>query len=239
MKSGVRRAVSAAAVVAALGGTTGCWAISGGGDAGKPAKSATPAASAKSAAPKALTAAELDKAVLAAGDVRGYKVEKPAKADLPPALSVPANPASCQPLADMFMFSTQPAAKARVVRTLLGTDQFDPRVTSLALLAHDAADAAKVMRDVRTASQNCTAYEHADYKYSGVKARPAPDAGDEAVSYDVRGVIDGDRIPMTFTVVRSGSTVVAFYTMNMLDPKKTDVPAAIVDAQIAKLEKTG
>ncbi|MFE5024910.1 hypothetical protein ACFRAO_16605 [Streptomyces sp. NPDC056656] len=244
MKSGVRRAVAAAAVVAALGVTTACGGSSETtDDAKKPAK---PAASEKTTAPakpaeegaKALTAAELEKAVVATGDVKGYKVEKVGKGDLPPTESVAAKPASCQPLADMFMFSTRPTAKDRVVRTLMATDELDPKVTSLALLAHDGADAAKVMKDLRTASKSCTAYEHVDYKYSGVKERPAPDAGDEAVSYDVKGVIDGDKVPMTFTVVRSGSTVVAFYTMNMLDASKTDVPQVIVDAQLAKLEKT-
>jgi hypothetical protein len=236
--------VAAAAVVAALGVTTACGGSSETtDDARKPAK---PAASEKTTAPakpaeegaKALTAAELEKAVVATGDVKGYKVEKVGKDDLPPNGSVDAKPASCQPLADMFMFSTRPTAKDRVVRTLMATDELDPKVTSLALLAHDGADAAKVMKDVRTASKTCTAYEHVDYKYSGVKERPAPDAGDEAVSYDVKGVIDGDKVPMTFTVVRSGSTVVAFYTMNMLDASKTDVPKVIVDAQLAKLEKT-
>ncbi|MFG3367889.1 hypothetical protein ACIPWY_28600 [Streptomyces sp. NPDC090032] len=240
MKSGVRRAVAAAAVVAALGVTTACGGSSGSGDAEKPAgsqKSAAPAKPAEEGA-KALTAAELEKAVVATGDVKGYKVEKVGKNDLPPTVSVAAKPASCQPLADMFMFSTRPTAKDRVVRTLMATDELDPKVTSLALLAHDGADAAEVMKDLRTASKNCTAYEHVDYKYSGVKERPAPDAGDEAVSYDVKGVIDGDKVPMTFTVVRSGSTVVAFYTMNMLDSSKTDVPQVIVDAQLAKLAKT-
>ncbi|MGW1948474.1 hypothetical protein ACWCRC_29670 [Streptomyces sp. NPDC001940] len=242
MNSGVRRAVAAAAVVAALGVTTACGGSSETtDDAKKPAASEKTSAPAKKPAEegaKALTAAELEKAVVATGDVKGYKVEKVGKSDLPPTESVPAKPAACQPLADMFMFSTQPTAKDRVVRTLMATDELDPKVTSLALLAHDAADAAEVMQGLRTASKNCTAYEHVDYKYSGVKERPAPDAGDEAVSYDVKGVIDGDKVPMTFTVVRSGSTVVAFYTMNMLDSSKTDVPQVIVDSQLAKLEKT-
>ncbi|MFE4673097.1 hypothetical protein [Streptomyces sp. NPDC056723] len=240
MNSGVRRAVAAAAVVAALGVTTACGGSSETDDAKKPAASEKTSAPAKPAeeGAKTLTAAELEKAVVATGDVKGYKVEKVGKSDLPPAESVPAKPAACQPLADMFMFSTQPTAKDRVVRTLMATDELDPKVTSLALLAHDSADAAEVMKGLRTASKNCTAYEHVDYKYSGVKERPAPDAGDEAVSYDVKGVIDGDKVPMTFTVVRSGSTVVAFYTMNMLDSSKTEVPQVIVAAQLAKLGKT-
>jgi len=239
VKSGVRRSVAAAAAVVALGAATACGGSSE-GDGAKPAASKKSTAPAKPTADgaAALTAAQLEEAVVATGDVKGYKVEKVGKNDLPPTESVPADPASCQPLADMFMFSTSPVPKKRVVRTLLATNELDPKVTSLALLAHDGADAAKVMKDLRTASKSCTAYEHTDYKYSGVKERPAPDAGDEAVSYDVKGVIDGDKIPMTFVVVRSGSTVVAFYTMNVLDASKTDVPSAIVDAQLAKLEKT-
>lgn len=50
--------------------------------------------------------------------------------------------------------------------------------------------------------------------------------------------IDGDKIPVTYTVVRSGSTLAVFYAMNALGGKAPEVPAAVMEAQVTKLEKT-
>ncbi|OAH16248.1 hypothetical protein [Streptomyces jeddahensis] len=238
MKSAAKRALVAASVVAALGMTAACGGNSGASEAKASPKESSQGkeTAAAEAGAKALTAAQLEKAVVTSTDLKGYKIEKMSGADMPSDI-VPADPAECQPLADMFMFTTQPKAKARTGRTLSGPDELDATVTSLALLAHEQADAEKVMAGLRTATEKCTDYEHADYKYSGVKALDAPDAGDEAVSYKVTGDIDGDTLAMGFTVVRSGSTLVAFYAMNMLDPKKAEVPAKVVEAQVAKLEK--
>ncbi|MGW1027127.1 hypothetical protein ACWD4J_26115 [Streptomyces sp. NPDC002577] len=238
MKSAAKRALVAVSVVAALGLTAACGGNGGDGEAkASPKKtSQNKETAAAEAGVKALTAAQLEKAVVTSADIKDYKIEKMSAADMPSDI-VPADPAECQPLADMFMFTTQPKAQARTGRTLSNVDATDATVTSFALLAHEQADAEKVMAGLRTATEKCTSYEHADYKYSGVQALDAPDAGDEAVSYKVTGKIDGDTVPMAFTVVRSGSTIAAFYAMNMLDAKKTEVPAKVVDAQVAKLEK--
>jgi hypothetical protein len=238
VKSAAQRALLAASVVAALGLTAACGGNGGGDDAKASSKetSQSKETAAAEAGAKALTAAQLDKAVVTSAELKGYKIDKMSGADMPSEI-VPADPAECQPLADMFMFSTQPKAQARIGRTLTGPDELDATVTSLALLAHEQADAEKIMAGLRTAAEKCTGYEHADYKYSGVKVLDAPDAGDEAVAYKVTGDIDGDTVPMAFTVVRSGPTVVAFYAMNMLDADKTKVPAEVIDAQLAKLEK--
>ncbi|MER5179567.1 hypothetical protein ABT009_14555 [Streptomyces sp. NPDC002896] len=238
MKSAAQRALVAASVVAALGLTAACGGSGGEGGAKASPKETSQGkeSAAAEAGAKALTAAQLEKAVVAGADLKGYKIEKMSAADMPSEI-VPADPAECQPLADMFMFTTQPKSQARTGRTLTHVNELDATVTSLALLAHEQADAEKVMAGLRTATEKCTGYEHADYKYSGVQALDAPDAGDEAVSYKVTGDIDGDTVPMAFTVVRSGSTVAAFYAMNMLDGKKTEVPAEVVEAQVAKLEK--
>ncbi|MCF3122972.1 hypothetical protein IPZ68_25200 [Streptomyces arenae] len=239
VKSTVSRAVVAASVTVALGLTAACG---GSGDDGKkasdPAKSAQEDGGSKPAAkkPSVPTVADLEKAVVAKGDLKGYKVEKMSAADMP-SETYPADPAACQPFADMFMFASQPAAKARVGRTLTGPDALDATVVSLALLAHEEDDAKKVMGDLRTATKKCTAYEHAGSKYRDVAALPAPKAGDEAVSYKVVGLIEGQKTPMSFTVVRTGTTLAAFYSINLLEPKKFGVPTKIVDTQVEKAEK--
>lgn len=251
VKARVSRIALAVSVVVALGSTAAC----GSGGEGSDGKSSTGAASKGAATPAAepsggasgsaadagagaLGQAELEKAALASGDVKGYKVETLPAEDMP-ADSVAATPAVCQPLADMFMFTSQPKAAARAGRTLSATDSLDSTVTSLALLAHTEGGAKEVFSGLRTASKKCTAYEHTDFKYSEVTALPEPKAGGEAVAYRLKGSIDGSSVPMTFTVVRSGSTLVAFYAVNLLGANKTKVPDEVIDAQLAKLKKGG
>ncbi|UFQ17530.1 MULTISPECIES: hypothetical protein [Streptomyces] len=235
MKSSVSRALVAASVTAALGLTAACGSDDGGKKPSEPAKSAQdPKPSATK--PAVLSAADLEKAVLAKGDLKGYKTEKLSAADMP-AQTVAAEPATCQPLADMFMFATDPASKARVGRTVTGPDELDATITTLALLAHEQDDAEKVMAGLRTATQKCKAYEHVGSKYRDVAPLTAPKVGDEAVSYKLVGFIEGQKTPMSFTVVRTGSTLAAFYSINLLKPKEFGVSEKIVDAQIAKVEK--
>ncbi|MER6091717.1 hypothetical protein [Streptomyces bluensis] len=129
-------------------------------------------------------------------------------------------------------------AEARAARTLTAKNELDATIASLALLAYEQSDAEKVVADLRTAPKSCTAYEHADYKHSGVKALPAPQQGDEAVSFKLTSSVEGTDVPMTFTIVRSGSTLAAFYAMNLLDADKAQVPAELIEMQLTNLEKT-
>lgn len=242
MKSTMSRAAVAVSVAAALGFTAACG---GGGDEGKDTKpsaagSATAAGDAKNeqdgAGKAALTEAQLKEVALAKGDVKGYKITALSAEEMP-AETVPAEPAACQPLANMFFFTSDPQAKARVGRSVTSEDALSASVISLALAAHEQSDAEKVMADLRKATENCTGYEHVGSKYTDIKALTAPEQGDEAVAYKLKGNIEGAKIPMSFTVVRSGSTLIGFYSMNMLDADKAEVPDEILDAQVAKVEK--
>lgn len=242
MKSKMSRAAVAVSVVATLGFTAACG---GGGDEDldtKPSVAGTASAAGDgkneqdAAAEPALTEAQLKKAALAKGDVKGYKVADMPAEDMP-VETVPAEPAACQPLANMFNFTSDPRPKARAGRTLTAEDALSANVISLALASHEQSDAEKVMADLRKATENCTEYEHVGNKYSGVEALTTPKQGDEAVAYKLEGDIEGAKIPMSFTVVRSGSTLIGFYSMNMLDADKAEVPDEILDAQVAKLEK--
>lgn len=242
MSSKMSRAAVAASVVAALGFTAACG---GGGDEEKGAEtkpSATASASADgkakdTAGQGALTEAQLKEAALAKGDVKGYTIADLAAEDMP-ADTVPAEPSACQPIANMFFFTSDPKAKARAGRTVTPEDELSGSVISLALAAHEQSDAEKVMADLRKATENCTKYEHVGSKYSKIESLTAPEQGDEAVSYKLQGDIEGAEIPMSFTVVRSGSTLIGFYSMNMLDADKAVVPAELLDAQVKKLQKT-
>lgn len=242
MKSTMSRVAVAVSVVATLGFTAACG---GGGDEDADAKptaagSATAAGDAKNeqdgAGKPALTEAQLKEAALAKGDVKGYTISE-MPADEMPAVPVPAEPAACQSLANMFYFTSDPQAKDRAGRRVTSVTDVSATVMALALAAHEQSDAEKVMADLRKATESCDGYEQVGNKYTGIETLTAPKQGDEAVAYKLKGDIEGAKIPMSFTVVRSGSTIITFSSMNMLDADKAEVPAEILDAQVKKLEK--
>lgn len=243
MKSTLSRVAVAVSVVATLGLTAACG---GGGDEEK--AETKPSASAAEDAAKdgqggqdgagkaALTAAQLKEAALAKGDVKGYTISE-MPADEMPVVPVPADPAACQPLANMFYFTSDPQAKDRVGRRVTAVNEVSATVLALALAAHEQSDAEKVMADLRKAVESCDGYEQVGNKYTDIETLTTPKQGDEAVAYKLNGNIEGSKVPMSFTVVRSGSTLIMFSSMNMLDADKADVPTDVLEAQVAKLEK--
>ncbi|MFI8854093.1 hypothetical protein ACIGW3_28400 [Streptomyces sp. NPDC053499] len=119
----VRRTVLAVSAVVVALGTTAC----GGGDketGGKEAKSGEK--SAKPAA-KALSAKELEKLVIAQGDVKGREVKKPGKDDAFQAGDVTVEKAACKPVAQVL--SALPAGK--------------PAATAQRLVVHKSEKAGK------------------------------------------------------------------------------------------------
>ncbi|MFE6888853.1 hypothetical protein [Streptomyces sp. NPDC057694] len=233
MKSELGRVLAGVCTVAVLATTAACGSGGGGdakGDSGK-SGGGKPAAGLK-----ALTEAELTQAVITKDDVKGYRVGKTPDAEIPD-VSVPADPSSCQAIADMMLLGTEPDAKARVSRSLSSLTATDATVIRVALLAQPEADAKKVVADLRAQSEKCASFEHTDYKYAKVEPREAPALGDEAVSYAMTAKIEGEEIPAVYTVVRSGSTLAVFYGANLLSAKKAQVPQEMIEAQVAKLEK--
>ncbi|TRO62820.1 hypothetical protein E4K73_22225 [Streptomyces sp. IB201691-2A2] len=211
----------------------------GGGDGAK-SRAKAPGKDGSSAAPdtdEPLTRAQLKKAALATGDVKGYKVEGAGSADLQGASS-PAVPAKCQPVADMFLFTTDPASRTSLSRGVTAKDETNASVTTLALLSYGSGEADDVLAGLRKATGECTEYRYVGYKYTGVKALADPKLGDESVAFRLVASIEGAEVPAAYTVVRDGSTLVAFSSMNMLDADEVEVPAELVEAQLAKLNKT-
>ncbi|MER5402096.1 hypothetical protein [Streptomyces sp. NPDC002599] len=243
MKSVPGRVLVGIGVAAALATTAACGGQDTGGksDGDKNGGSSKkPTAAAKPAVEeglKPLTEAQLTKAVITKADLKGYRVGDTPDDEIPE-VSVPANPAKCQALADMFLLGTEPDATARVSRSVTSLTATDATVLRVGLLAQKEADAKKVVADLRTQSGTCSSYEHTDYHYTGVKPAKAPALGDEAVSYTMTSDIEGTKIPVTYTVVRSGSTLAVFYAMNILGKKAPEVPASVVEAQVTKIKKT-
>ncbi|MFF1694345.1 hypothetical protein ACFVXC_12050 [Streptomyces sp. NPDC058257] len=246
-------AVSIVAVVGLTAACSGSGSGSDGKDSGSGGGGAKPSVSARG---------KLEKAALVPGDVRKYKVEKESAGSgnkaTPP--TGRANPAECRPLSEMLAAVAPPKSNAHVSRTLNGNDLANTTTTEVVLLAYGRADAAKTMDALRAAtkSRKCVTFGDGGHRYFGIRPQPAPVGGDEAVSYKLASrageFLDRNRV----SVVRSGSTVIAFRASNLFDPEsaKADkegeaaglpekfrdretadpkVADAIVDAQLAKL----
>ncbi|ATL29890.1 putative lipoprotein [Streptomyces formicae] len=239
VKSAVSRAVVAVSVVAALGSLAAC----GGGSGDDAGKSAKPGAS-KSAGSGSdsasgsgsgadggagsggsRAAAKLEKAALGAGDIKGYKVEKADEAAARPAGTV--SPSVCAPLAAVLGPGTPPKADAHVGRVLSGSDasggsgKGDVPITDVGLSAYARADATKSMEGLRTAlkSKKCSTFGVGAHRFLGVHALPAPDKGDEAVSYKLAQRKGEFLMRESVTVVRRGGTLVVFEASNLYDPE--------------------
>ena len=264
MKSVVSRAVVAVSAVAALGSTAACGGGggNGGGDGGRDGGDGgrgggRPTAS---AAPPKGPDARLERVALAARDIKGYEVEKPkasggaAKPTVAPESQ--ASPAKCAPLAAA---PAPPKPKARVDRVVTSTDDKVHTTTDVQLSAYAAADAERVMADLReaTKAERCATFRVGGHRYFGVHPLPAPDKGDAAVSYAYAHRVGEFVTRETVTVVRRGGTLMTFAASNLYDPQGVQddrqaerdgmegagtptadenpkVAAVIVDAQLAK-----
>ncbi|MGW7361835.1 hypothetical protein ACWGI8_00035 [Streptomyces sp. NPDC054841] len=254
--AGTARRIAMAVTAAALtmGLATACEGDDD-GDAKKPARSEAPTKAAPTeptepAAPpapttpssgKTLTKAELTKAVLATGDVPNYVVT-PMQGGEAPGTEQAEKP-ECRPLAAIINGAPEPAATATVYRTIVdSTEEGKETQTVLTeiLTSHTKSDADGLLKSVRTAVAACaggftTRGGEGASTYTEVKKLPTPQAGDDALAYQVTGSVDGAKVPLVFHVVRRGATVATFYAPNFIDAKTPEVPAVLIGKQVAKL----
>lgn len=180
--------------------------------------------------------AALKKALLRKGEVKGVDVEPLPGDEATARLALAgggAKPAACSPLVHMAAHTSVPAPESRGSVT---TSRDDGLVTSVGLLGHREGDAAKIVADVEAAVNKCTGgFRDESGSYQDVVPLPDPTEGDEGVSYSMKSTVDGQRMPLTFTVVRSGSTLAIFFGTNLIEPDKTEPDPEVVRAQLAKL----
>lgn len=149
----------------------------------------------------------------------------------------------CEPLVAVINGAPRPAPAATVFRTVMDKSQEgkdDQTVVTEILTSHPASGAQQLMRGVRDAVRACaggfrTSGEDGPSTYTEVKQLPLPPAGQESVAYQVTGSIEGDKVPLVFQLVRTGSTVVTFYVADFSTAKTPELPAELVAAQAAKL----
>lgn len=149
----------------------------------------------------------------------------------------------CEPLVAVINGAPRPAPAATVFRTVMDKSQEgkdDQTVVTEILTSHPESGAQQLMRGVRDAVRACaggfrTSGEDGPSTYTEVKLLPLPPAGQESVAYQVTGSIEGDKVPLVFQLVRTGSTVVTFYVADFSTAKTPELPAELVAAQAAKL----
>ncbi|MBC2900856.1 hypothetical protein [Streptomyces cupreus] len=220
-------------------------------DAGK--SSASPAQAAK-----ALSAAELEKLLLAKGDIKGYKVETGDDTLPKSKTEVKTDKAECDPLAwataGLAPGDTEANASNTVAEDKASSataapdsveDAFNINMTFVGLSSYEGDGAEKAMKAVTDGIAACSggyglkaAGENS--KVTKVASAKASGQGDESVAFAEDVDMDGEGTATFNTeVVRKGNTIATFYTVNFASlgtGKAAEVPAEIVTAQLGKIK---
>ncbi|MFF1680796.1 hypothetical protein ACFVYG_32755 [Streptomyces sp. NPDC058256] len=272
-----RTGIAAAASVLSLALATGCsdsGSDSGDGDKATGGKESTAAA-------KALSSAELEKAIIATSDVDGYEVTSATDSE-PFAASkkeVKVVDEKCAPIAYVLTgFAPGDSEAAYLNRQVTpATEEVEPSASSsksledmtdeefedamenitgalgstmtiVSLSSYEGDGAQETLASVSEAVEGCasgfTAAAGGDtQKFTKVVSEKASGSGDESVAFAVTGDADGDEVVVKGEVVRHGSTVATYYSINLAafsgetgaGTADYDVPAEIIKAQAAKL----
>lgn len=252
----VRRTALAASAAALALLVTACGGSGDGdkADEGKGGKADTgPAA-------KALTAAELEKVALAQSDVKSGKVAtKVAATDDIDADQVKTDRAECLPLARAQAGVAQGDPAVTTKRSWTGEPKkpakgvkeedallaaLDVAKTLINLASYENGGAEEAMKSLNAAAEKCaggyTATVTGDkMKMVKVATTAAPEGGDESAAITLTLEAEENvKAPNKLVVVRKGATLVTFSVVNlaaMATGKDFEVPADVVNAQVAKL----
>ncbi|MFC9961805.1 hypothetical protein ACFVIB_31125 [Streptomyces nigra] len=260
--SGVRAAAAVAVSALSLALVTGC-----GGGSDDSSNGSDGQSSKETKAAKALTAAEVKSAIIAEGDVEGYEVD--ASSDQLPKFrdEVKAADAKCAPIAYTMAGlapGDAPSASAMVkqekkptagasksledltedeIQDAL-TDAMSLDMTAVSLSSYEGDGAEQTFTSVSDAVDSCAkgfsaTAQGTEQKITEVAAEKAAGTGDESVAFKVVMDEEGEKSTTHGLVVRHGSTIVTYHTMNIglaTTGKAYTVPAAVVEAQTAKLK---
>ncbi|MGW4545177.1 hypothetical protein ACWEN4_02215 [Streptomyces violaceorubidus] len=253
-------AAALALLATACGGSSD--ADSAAGDDKAKAEQSAPAEGAEESAPagKALTAAELEKVALAQADVKNGEVATELSADDQVAKDrISADDTACLPLVHVQGAVAQGEPAADVQRSWQGQsespsqskgpdgrDMTDIDVNKIMLNVASYADggAEEAMAGLKAAVEKCADGFDATVgsdrmRVTKVSGLDRLKAGDEGLTVDI-GVATGEDTDglMKLVVVRKGTTLATFSAVNlssMMTGAQFEVPAEVVDAQVAKL----
>ncbi|MFD8572706.1 hypothetical protein [Streptomyces sp. NPDC059639] len=176
------------------------------------------------------------KKVTLSGKSTGFEFKKVSKADTAAGRDMKADKVECQPLASLAGGYTNIEAVSVEHRSLEPSEAKNATIGSMWLASHSEKNAKQVMTDLRTSLKKCPkGFKTLGLTYNGVKRLKDPSLGDEAVGYRITSVVGKQSVPMTYTVVRKDGVIAAFYGVNMLTPKKSAIPEATIEAQLARI----
>ncbi|MFB9438629.1 hypothetical protein [Streptomyces showdoensis] len=244
----VRTALTAATAASLALLLTAC-----GGDSGDGKPKGDNDASASAAAKpdvKALTAAELERLVVAQADLKGYLVKKTDAADVANTGDVGADKAACEPLAEALsaVSTGTPGASVqrKAVQAKKGTGASPEDImgalgapaTAVTLGSYAGEGAQQAFASLKAAGDACGegfTVSASGEKTKVVKVTPEPlTAGDEALAFTVISQMEGKPFMSTLAVFRKGNNLATFSTISLTGKVKT-LPQDVVDAQAAKL----
>ncbi|MEV0175139.1 hypothetical protein AB0I00_28980 [Streptomyces sp. NPDC050803] len=215
------------------------------------------ASSSPTQAAKALSAAALEKLLLAQGDVEGYKVDS-GDDTLPKSKSeVKTDKAECDPLAWATAALAPGETDANASNTVAEdkasdatanpedlADAFNVNMTFVGLSSYEGDGAEKAMKAVSDGVAACSggyalAAGGENTKVTKVAEAEGSGLGDESVAFAEDVDMEGETATFHTEVVRKGNTIATFYTVNFAalgTGEAAEIPAAVVEAQVAKLK---
>ncbi|MEU9557086.1 hypothetical protein [Streptomyces fumanus] len=238
----VRRTVLTASAVTLTLMVTACGG--GDGDGDSKAKAGADTAAAKPAA-KALTAAELEKAVVTTADVKGYEVKKPGKDDVFAPGAIKTGKPECEPVALVMsaLPADEPAASVqRVVTEQHSSAASGPSVEDLAQMTEeeaeqamlDSLDLTKTMTSLWSYDGDGAQQTLAELRESGQKcaggfpvtidgdkqrvtkvAEDKAGAGEESLAWTVTSEGEDGPVETKVVVFRKGATLAGFSSFNI------------------------
>ncbi|MDX2709555.1 hypothetical protein ACFYYN_25475 [Streptomyces sp. NPDC001902] len=229
-------------MTAALTLTAAC----GGGGEGDTAGRRKTAAEAE----KTLSQQDLDRLALSTHEVPGYTAKtvtgKGAPVDHDMLATYRAvTPSACRPVYAAADLGSLHDFSAKVEGDVVSDPDEPEHHASVGLTSYTRSDALKAMAELRAALPLCATASMlpsasqlgTGLGYSGTRGRSAGDYGDDAIAFDTIQVVaeagGGPTIPMTVLVVRKGSTVAAFASLDLSQPPV--IPESIINAQLEKL----
>ncbi|MFI5749980.1 hypothetical protein ACIBBE_29565 [Streptomyces sp. NPDC051644] len=256
-----RTAVAATAVSLALLATACGGSDSGSGSGGKGADAKGKESAAAKPAAKALTAAELEKAALAQGDVKGHKIAEAAAKDVISGDDIKVEKEVCAPFADALMGAQVGEPAAFTKRTVVSEPKkgsmdeqdggdaedafkaaFDITTTQLALGSYDGKGAEESVASLRTAATDCAG--GFDFTAAGEKQKVSKiteeqvKGGEDAAAWTVQVEQGGEKVQFKLVAMRQGPSFASFSSMNLAamgGGEDFELPTAVVEAQAAKL----
>ncbi|RZB15178.1 hypothetical protein StrepF001_33990 [Streptomyces sp. F001] len=252
--SRARTGATVAVSVLSLALITGCG---GGSDSSDDSKD-TESSSSPTQAAKALSAAELEKLLLAQDEVKGYKVASGDDTLPKSKTAVKTDKAECDPLswataglapgdtdANASNTVAEDKASAATAQPEDIADAFNVAMTFVGLSSYEGDGAEKAMKAVSDGVSACAGgysltADAEKTKVTKVAAAQGSGGGDESVAFAQDVDMDGEGTATFHTeVVRKGNTIATFYTVNLAalgTGEAAEIPAAVVEAQVAKLK---